>query len=224
MLLHLHLNVHDVALSYMSCLRFPSGDMFGDHLRSVQRLLQAWGMPESICHAGLLHSIYGTEGFQDFQLSLDRRGDVKNLIGEVWPHDLEQKAGQQPGHAWESTLVTSSPLTPWPGCPQRAEFCAFCNCVMDRATLDATLSAPAGQHSIRARPDAGGAHIPLTDRQLEDLITVHLADWLEQVRSFLLLLPQGEVRGSRWHACHEAVGKQVWALHIALPRGVLVVT
>lgn len=54
---------------------------------------------------------------------------------------------------------------------------------MDRATLDATLSAPAGQHSIRARPDVGGAHIPLTDQQLEDLITVHLADWLEQARS-----------------------------------------
>lgn len=60
-----------------------SGDMFGDHLRAVQRLLQAWGMPEAITLAGLFHSIYGTEGFQDFQLSLDRRDDVKKLIGEV---------------------------------------------------------------------------------------------------------------------------------------------
>ena len=62
-----------------------SGDMFGDHLRAVQHLLQAWGMLEAITLAGLFHSIYGTEGFQDFQLSLDRRDDVKKLIGEVCP-------------------------------------------------------------------------------------------------------------------------------------------
>ena len=68
-------------------------------------------------------------------------------------------------------------------CMQRAEFCAFCNCVMDRTTLDATLSDSPGTHSIHARPDvAGGARIPLTDSQFSDLITVHLADWLEQVR------------------------------------------
>lgn len=67
-------------------------------------------------------------------------------------------------------------------CMQRAEFCAFCNCVMDRTALDATLSDSPGKRSIRARPDvAGGAHIPLTDPQFNDLITVHLADWLEQV-------------------------------------------
>ncbi len=65
---------------------------------------------------------------------------------------------------------------------QRAEFCAFCNCVMDRTTLDRTLSDRSGHHSIDARPDvAGGAHIPLTDSQFKDLITVHVADWLEQV-------------------------------------------
>jgi hypothetical protein len=66
---------------------------------------------------------------------------------------------------------------------QRAEFCAYCNCVMDRVTLDATLSAPAGKHKIMARPDVGGHEIALTDQQFEDLITVHLADWLEQVQT-----------------------------------------
>ena len=64
---------------------------------------------------------------------------------------------------------------------QRAEFCAYCNCVMDRATLDATLSAAPGTHAIRARPALGGHEIKLTDEQFHDLITVHLADWLEQV-------------------------------------------
>lgn len=65
---------------------------------------------------------------------------------------------------------------------QRAEHCAYCNCVMDRASLDATLSAPAGKHKIRARTDVGGHEIVLTDQQFSDLITVHLADWLEQVQ------------------------------------------
>ena len=60
-----------------------SGDLFGDHLRAVQRVLKEWGEDEELQLAGLFHSIYGTEGFQDFQLSFDRRGDIKELIGEV---------------------------------------------------------------------------------------------------------------------------------------------
>ena len=64
-----------------------SGDLFGDHLRAVQRVLKEWGEDEELQLAGLFHSIYGTEGFQDFQLSFDRRGDIKKLIGEVtFPH------------------------------------------------------------------------------------------------------------------------------------------
>ena len=60
-----------------------SGDLFGDHLRAVQRVLKEWGEDEELQLAGQFHSIYGTEGFQDFQLSFDRRGDIKKLIGEV---------------------------------------------------------------------------------------------------------------------------------------------
>ena len=60
-----------------------SGDLFGDHLRSVQRVLKEWGEDEELQLAGLFHSIYGTEGFQDFQLSFERRDDIKKLIGEV---------------------------------------------------------------------------------------------------------------------------------------------
>lgn len=51
----------------------------------------------------------------------------------------------------------------------------------DRETLDATLDAPAGTHEIRARPEVGGERIPLTDQQFRDLITVHVADFIEQV-------------------------------------------
>jgi len=68
---------------------------------------------------------------------------------------------------------------------ERAEFVAYVNCVMDRISLDSTLDAAPGEHCVRARPDVGGERIPLNDRQLTDLITVHLADWLEQARPSL---------------------------------------
>ena len=169
-----------------------SGDLFGDHLRSVQRVLKEWDEDEELQLAGLFHSIYGTEGFQDFQLSFDRRDDIKKLIGEVnrlarfcssccsepsFGRSLYYKRQDSFQHPRITGLrVNSSPSV------QRAEFCAFCNCVMDRTTLDRTLSDSHKAHSICARPDvAGGAHIPLTDFQFKDLITVHLADWLEQV-------------------------------------------
>jgi len=122
-----------------------SGDIFSDHLQGVQGVLQHWHADPEVALAGLLHSIYGTEGFQDFQLSLDRREDVKNVIGE------------------------------------RAEKIAYVNCVLDRLSLDSQLDAAPGQHSVRARPEVGGHQIPLTDQEHTDLITVHLADWLEQV-------------------------------------------
>ena len=37
---------------------------------------------EELAHAAMFHSIYGTERFQRFKLDLDRRGDVRALIGE----------------------------------------------------------------------------------------------------------------------------------------------
>lgn len=48
--------------------------MFNDHLKAVQRVLQEWGEPEPICRAGLLHSIYGTQGDTLFQTVLIKTG------------------------------------------------------------------------------------------------------------------------------------------------------
>jgi hypothetical protein len=51
------------------------------HLLSVHRLMQSAGCDEELCRAGLFHSIYGTEKFQGFKLTLDRRGELAQLIG-----------------------------------------------------------------------------------------------------------------------------------------------
>jgi hypothetical protein len=52
------------------------------HLIAVYRFLQAQGCPEEVCRAGMFHSIYGTERFRGFTLPLERRGEVRDLIGE----------------------------------------------------------------------------------------------------------------------------------------------
>jgi hypothetical protein len=59
-----------------------SDKSFLAHLIGVQRLMQTEGCDEEVCRAGLFHSIYGTQLFQAFTLPLDRRPEVKALIGE----------------------------------------------------------------------------------------------------------------------------------------------
>src|SRR3984957_9871798 len=52
------------------------------HLIAVYRFLQVEGCSEEACRAGMFHSIYGTELFQGFTLPLERRAEVRALIGE----------------------------------------------------------------------------------------------------------------------------------------------
>src|SRR5271165_1051549 len=52
------------------------------HLIAVYRDLESLGCPEDVCRAGMFHSIYGTEKFQGFTLPLERRGEVRDLIGD----------------------------------------------------------------------------------------------------------------------------------------------
>ena len=59
-----------------------SGEGFFAHLVAVYRDLKKWGCEEPVCLSGLFHSIYGTEIFKNFSLSLDRRDEVRELIGE----------------------------------------------------------------------------------------------------------------------------------------------
>lgn len=59
-----------------------SGERFLAHLVGVHRDLERWGCDEAVCRAGMFHSIYGTQSFQKFTLPLDRRSDVRALIGD----------------------------------------------------------------------------------------------------------------------------------------------
>lgn len=59
-----------------------TGKSYLAHLIAVFRWLESLGCPEDVCRAGMFHSIYGTERFQGFTLPLERRGDVRALIGD----------------------------------------------------------------------------------------------------------------------------------------------
>lgn len=74
-------------LAYISevipdALAHTGSTAFNEHLQGVQKLLRNWGAPDYLCEAGLLHSIYGTEGFQGFKLPLVNRPVARELIGE----------------------------------------------------------------------------------------------------------------------------------------------
>jgi len=52
------------------------------HVIGVYNYMKARGCTEELCRAGMFHSIYGTELFQRFALPLERRPDVRALLGE----------------------------------------------------------------------------------------------------------------------------------------------
>ena len=58
-----------------------TGKTYLAHLANVYRLMRAHGCGEEVSRAGLFHSIYGTQQFQGFTLPLDRRPEVRALIG-----------------------------------------------------------------------------------------------------------------------------------------------
>ena len=55
--------------------------VFLAHLIGVYQDLKAWGCDEELCRAGMFHSIYGTERFRKFCLPVERRGEIRALIG-----------------------------------------------------------------------------------------------------------------------------------------------
>ena len=52
------------------------------HAVGTYRNMKEWGASDELCRAAMFHSIYGTEGFQDFTLPVERRDELRQLIGE----------------------------------------------------------------------------------------------------------------------------------------------
>ncbi|SRR5579871_211430 len=61
-------------------VRHSRGTLIG-HLVATHNLLRDWGAPESLCLAGLFHSVYGTEGFPIQIAPLAARDVIRKTIG-----------------------------------------------------------------------------------------------------------------------------------------------
>ena len=115
-----HMRCPQHGISFEIC---GAGDVFSDHLRAVQDVIRSYNVESPVVSAGLLHSIYGTEGFQDFQLSLDRREDVKQVI--FMHMELLMHETMQPGLSGQSSLhVSASSVIP--GASTEAGTCGSC--------------------------------------------------------------------------------------------------
>src|SRR5690606_17963577 len=56
------------------------------HLLGTYTRLRRWSNPEHVCMAGLFHAVYGTYGFDEQLVGLERRNDIARIIG----HEAEQ--------------------------------------------------------------------------------------------------------------------------------------
>lgn len=54
---------------------------YSEHLTRVYDELKGWGCGTEVASAGFFHSIYGTERFTEYGLPLERRTEVRALIG-----------------------------------------------------------------------------------------------------------------------------------------------
>lgn len=135
---------------------------FDEHLRGVQAVLRHWGVQPHVATAGLLHSIYGTEGFQGFALPLSERPVLQDLIGKeaeflCWVFCMVDRwTFDQTVFAWQQQPNNQQPLL----------------LLHDEETANITFW---------ARPELGRFPIDLTPTQWLDFIELSLADWMEQV-------------------------------------------
>ncbi len=58
-----------------------SGASLWEHLAGVHRILQVVGSEDYVCHAGLFHSVYGTQSFKTVSVDNSKRSEVQALIG-----------------------------------------------------------------------------------------------------------------------------------------------
>ncbi|KAG7337542.1 hypothetical protein IV203_014655 [Nitzschia inconspicua] len=128
---------------------------FDEHLKGVQAVLRFWQAPEYLTHAGLFHSIYGTEGFQGFSLPLSERNTIRSLIG-----DKAEKL------CFVFCMVDRSTVDE----------------TVFRWTDDQTGHDDYDEiYTFKARPELGRFDISLTKEEWVDFVELTLADWLEQV-------------------------------------------
>lgn len=153
-----------LAESIPEALPHTGATSFDDHLKGVQAVLRKWGSSEYICDAGLFHSIYGTEGFQGYKLSVTRRPAIRNLIGFkserlVWIFCMVDRLSV------DSTVFNYS-----------------VNMCKNNATIsNEKVISTSESFKFHARDELGRFPIEVNKDEWLDFLELTLADWLEQV-------------------------------------------
>jgi len=151
------------------------------HAIGVYNDLKKWDLGEDFARAGLFHSIYGTQMFQGFTLPVDRRQEVRDVIGDHW------------------------------------EQLCFLNCFMLRESLYRQACEDKETFLIEHRET--GETIEIDRKTYDDLCTLHLCDWLEQVeRSDMWDFQRAEFRSlaDRLGGIAESTYDQVYAKESAV--------
>lgn len=154
---------------------FHFGRPLTAHLIETGRWLEKWGNPRTLVAAGAFHSIYGTEEFYEKAVPLERRQDIRKIIGEesealVYLFCLADR------HALFSTQATGSYLIPLPSLGTQVE--------LDEPTFAALLELEAANiadsalHQADAPPEA-------------------VRFWLERFESVKPWLSDGAYHGAR---------------------------
>lgn len=81
-----------------------------EHLVGTWSRLRVWGNTETVCRAGLFHSIYGTQSFRFQAVPLARRAEVAALLGSeaerlAWLFCVCDRRALRGGPAGEELLV-----------------------------------------------------------------------------------------------------------------------
>jgi hypothetical protein len=101
------------------------------HLRGTCERLRTWGNTDAVCLSGLFHAVYGTYGFSEQLLGIDRRDEVARLIGSeaeqlVYFYAACDRAYFYPRLARDKPPSFKDRFTDAVTYPDRAQVLAFC--------------------------------------------------------------------------------------------------
>ena len=80
------------------------------HLRGTYDLLRLWGGNEVLCKAGLYHAAYGTVGYDNKLLNLEKRGLIEELIGAAAEKIVYLYCACDRDFFWPQIGVTEQPI------------------------------------------------------------------------------------------------------------------
>lgn len=134
-------------LSELGCLdKSHSGRSLKEHLIGTYKYLNKWKCRKDLCIAGLCHSIYGTESFNQISISNNERQKVKEIIGSKSETIVFYFGIHVKDHFWKNIEK---------------------------------------KRDFRLQNRITNEEFAITKNQLDDMVTLTLANWLEQRPKYL---------------------------------------